>query len=213
MKSKLNQLCFLFTLTILISSCITGSDSKEVKAASENPSCYPNNERPSQAISYKEMAVMFDEYDNGQKTVLDTYINTKTKGKDSLATISQFFSLDELKQYIAYLEKLSKDKEIELTGIKIFTAAYPSDYKVEEYQNRMSFILMPTTNIGDQKNVAYEPLKSGIKKPVSMQSILSKYASERTRKVNRASIFSLNLMQQDDPSSGLNRGELHPKTD
>ena len=91
-------------------------------------------------------------------------------------------------------------------------AAYPSDYKIKEYQNRISFILAPTTNIGDKKNIAYEPLKSGIKKPVSMQSILNKYASETTRNVNRASIFSLNL-RQEDPSSGLNRGELGPPHD
>ena len=212
MKLQLTKLCFLFSLPILIFSCKSESNPKINAEENVNSSCYPNSDRPTQAISYQEMASMFKEYDNGQKNVLDEYITKKSKGKDTVATISQFFSIDELKQYIAYVEKLSKEKEIELTGIKIFTAAYPSDYKIKEYQNRVSFILAPTTNIGDKKNIAYEPLKSGIKKPVSMQSILNKYASETTRNVNRASIFSLNL-RQEDPSSGLNRGELGPPHD
>ena len=204
---KLRILTILL-FTIILSSCKQQSPNKNSEGS--NSDCYPNSDRPTQAISYKEMASMFKEYDNGQKNVLDEYITSKTKGKDSIATISQFFNIDELKQYIAYLERLSKEKEIKLTGIKIFTAAYPSNYEKEEYQNRISFILMPTTNIGERKNVAYEPLQSSIKKPVSMQSILNKYSSETTRNVNRASMFNLNLMRQGDLSSGLNRGTLNP---
>jgi hypothetical protein len=206
MKSKLTKLCFLFSFLLLIFSCKTKSSHSETK---EDTSCYPNDKRPAQAITYKEMASMFKEYDNGQKVVLDEYINKKTEGRDKVATISQFFTLSELKQYIAYVEKLSKEKEIDLTGIRIFTAAYPSDYEKKEYRNRVSFILAPTTNIGENKNVAYEPLKSGLKKPVSMQSILNKYADETTKNVNRASIFSLNL-RQDEESSALNRGHVAP---
>lgn len=207
MKSKLTKLLFLFTLTIFIFSCKSECN----HSTNVNESCYPNDDRPSQAISYQDMAAMFKEYDNGQKNVLDEYISKKTKGRDSVATISQFFSLSELKQYIAYIEKLSKEKDIPLTGVKIFTSAYPSDYKIKEYQNRVSFILAPTTTINGKENVAYEPLQSGVKKPVSMQSILDKYADETTRSVNRAAIFSLN-MRQSDPSSALNRGEIDPQS-
>jgi hypothetical protein len=202
----------LNTLTTILATIIFISCKQQVKINNDKSSfsdCYQNNERPNQAITYQEMADMFKEYDDGQKKVLDKYITKKSKGKDSVATISQFFSLSELKQYIAYIEKLSKEKEIDLTGIRIFTSAYPSNYKVEEYQNRISFILAPTTNIGNKKNVAYEPLKSEIGKPVSMQSILDQYASETTKKVNRASIFSLTL-RQGDRSSALNRGSLVP---
>ncbi|WP_298781318.1 hypothetical protein [uncultured Polaribacter sp.] len=209
MKLQLTKLYFLLSLSILIFSCKSESDPKESVNNDKGISCYPNNERPTHAISYQDIASMFKEYDNGQKKVLDKYITSKTKGRDSVATVSQFFTLSELKQYIAYIEKLSDEKEIELTGIKIFTAAYPSDYEKKEYRNRVSFILAPTTNIGVNKNVAYEPLKSGIKKPVSMQSVLDKYADEATKNVNRASIFNFDLMQE-EPSSALNRGELGP---
>ena len=210
MKTKTFYYLLICCISLSIISCNT--ESKTTKTKSKDDTCYPNSDRPSQAITYPEMASMFKEYDNGQKIVLDKYIASKTEGRDSVATISEFFSIDELKQYIAYIEKLSKEKDINLTGVKIFTAAYPSDYKIEKYQNRVSFILMPTTNIGDQKNIAYEPLKSGKGKPVSMQSILNKYADETTRNVNRASVLSLNLMQE-EPSSGLNRGSINPPQD
>ena len=176
---------------------------------SEHNNIEQNSKRPSQAITYQEMSSMFKEYDNGQRLVLNDYISKKSKGKDTIATISQFYSLSELKQYISYIERLSKEKEIELTGVRIFTSAYPSDYKIKEYQNRVSFILAPTTNIGVRKNIAYEPLKSGIKRPVSMKSILDKYADETTRSVNRASVFTFNLMAGDN-SSALNRGQTNP---
>ena len=209
MKLIVKMSCLLLVSSVILSSCSTNENKCNHKI--EKTNCYPNNEKPSNVISYKEMASMFKEYDNGQKVILDKYIATKTKGRDSIATISQFFSLSELKQYIAYVEKLSKEKDIKLTGIKIFTAAYPSDYEKKEYRNRVSFILAPTANIGDKKNVAYEPLKSEKGKPVSMKSILDKYADKTTRNINRASIFALKFKQNDDElSSALNRGELAP---
>lgn len=202
MRNKFPKFIIFISFSIFFFSCKTELD-QDKKVSKQN------SERPSQAITYPEMASMFKEYDSGQRIVLDEYITKKSKGKDSVATISQFFSLSELKQYIAYIERLSKEKEIDLTGIKIFTSAYPSDYKIKEYKNRVSFILAPTTNIGAQKNVAYEPLKSDLKKPVSMKSILDKYSDETIRSVNRASILSLNLMQ-DELSSALNRGTINP---
>lgn len=189
---------FVFILfTFLIISC-----------QNEKPSdCLEkeNSKRPAQAINYEEAASMFKTYDNGQKKVLDEYIIKRSRGKDSVSTVSIFFEIDELKQYIAYIERLSKEKEIELTGIRIFNAAYPADYEKEEYQNRTTTILFPTTNIGDKKNIAYEPLESGIKKPISMQSILKHYMNNKVEEVNEAS-FLFNLQGGGRKSSGLNRG-------
>lgn len=203
MRLLSTKIFVLITFSLFIFSCKSECDH------SEQSSLEQNSKRPSQAITYQEMASMFKEYDNGQRLVLNDYISKKSNGKDTIATISQFYSLSELKQYISYIERLSEEKEIELTGVRIFTSAYPSDYKIKEYQNRVSFILAPTTNIGVRKNIAYEPLKSGVKQPVSMKSILDKYADETTRNVNRASVFNFNLMAGDN-SSALNRGKTNP---
>ena len=52
-----------------------------------------------------EMASMFDQYDTGQKIVLDTYRAEYTKNpKDTIESYSQFYDLDQLKQYIAYID-------------------------------------------------------------------------------------------------------------
>jgi hypothetical protein len=204
MKIKLTKFITILAVPILFFSC--KSEANQDGQLND----IQNSERPSQAITYPEMASMFKEYDNGQRIVLDEYITKKSEGKDTIETISQFFSLAEIKQYIAYIERLSKEKEIDLTGIRIFTSAYPSDYKIKEYQNRLCFILAPTANIGNQKNIAYEPLESEKSKPVSMISVLAKYADETTRNVNRASVFSISTMGDDDDSSALNRGTLNP---
>lgn len=200
MKTQLIKLFSLLVLSTLVFSCGTEVKKQENVVSSQ---------RPNQAITYPEMAAMFKEYDNGQKKVLDGYIKKKSKGKDTIATISEFFTIEELEQYLSYVKRLSAEKEINLTGIKIFTSAYPSDYKIPEYRNRVTFMIAPTAKIKG-KNVAYEPLKSTMRRPVSMQSVLNKYADETTKKVNRASVFSLHLFQDDDRSSALNRGTLSP---
>lgn len=194
-----NTLLFLL-LTTLIVSCTNETTTECAEK---------NSNRPSQAINYGEMASMFKEYDNGQRKILNKYIKKKSKGKDTVATLSEFFSISELKQYISYVERLSMEKEIELTGIKIFTSAYPSDYKIPEYRNRVTFMLAPTAKIKG-KNVAYEPLESEIGKPVSMMSILHKYADSTTKTVNRASFLPLTFQGPPPPSSGLNRGHINP---
>ncbi|MFY9242985.1 MAG: hypothetical protein WAO74_08160 [Polaribacter sp.] len=198
MKSLIFKLFTFLVVSSLILSCASESNNQVKKASSK---------RPTQAITYPEMAAMFKEYDNGQKKVLDGYIKKKSKGKDTIATISEFFTIEELEQYLSYVKRLSAEKEINLTGIKIFTSAYPSDYKIPEYRNRVTFMLAPTAKIKG-KNVAYEPLKSTMRKPVSMQSVLNEYADETTKKVNRASIFSFQIGSDD--SSVLNRGTLNP---
>jgi hypothetical protein len=87
MKTRLNRYIIFFTLIIFLFPCKSKSN-EEVKLND-----IQNSERPSQAITYPEMASMFKGYDNGQRIVLNNYITNKTEGKDSIETISQFFSL------------------------------------------------------------------------------------------------------------------------
>lgn len=203
MVTLLKRLSIVFLSIFIFSSCTTH------KQEDGMIKIIKSTKRPSQVITYPEMAAMFKEYDNGQKRVLDNYIAKKSRGKDSTATISEFFSIEELDQYLNYIKRLSAEKEIELTGIKIFTTAYPADYKIPEYRNRVTFMIAPTAKIKG-RNVAYEPLKSSTGKPVSMQSVLNRYADSVTKGVNRASFFDIALQGDDDDSSALNRGNIEP---
>ncbi|WP_435416452.1 hypothetical protein [Polaribacter aestuariivivens] len=167
-----------------------------------------NNTRPSNAITYKEMAAMFHQYDVGQKKVLDKYRGDFTGNKnDTIESVSHYYEINQLKQYIAYLEKISKDKEISLTGIRIFSAAYPKNYKDKSLSGRHTLIFMPTAEIEGNKSVAFEPLYSKMKTPIKFTEFLNKYSSEETKQVMRASFFSfLQDPSGDDlESSGANK--------
>ncbi|TMM32434.1 hypothetical protein FDT66_02930 [Polaribacter aestuariivivens] len=167
-----------------------------------------NNTRPSNAITYKEMAAMFHQYDVGQKKVLDKYRGDFTANKnDTIESVSHYYEINQLKQYIAYLEKISKDKEITLTGIRIFSAAYPKNYKDKSLSGRYTLIFMPTAEIEGNKSVAFEPLYSKTKTPIKFTEFLNKYSSEETKQVMRASFFSfLQDSSGDDlESSGANK--------
>lgn len=193
-NSKLLSLLLLFL--IILTSCNTecSHDLKNV-----------DDSRPSNAITYKEMANMFHAYDVGQKTVLDAYRKELTRGKDPIESISHFYDLKDLKQYIAYLEKLSKDKNIELTGIRIFSAAYPKDYSQINLRGRHTLIFMPTANIDNEKAVAFEPLYSNKGEPIRFTKFLNQFSSKESKQVVRASFLPNFNIVEDVPSSGANR--------
>lgn len=170
-----------------------------------------DSSRPANTITYQEMAVMFHQYDIGQKKVLDAYRAKFTNNpKDSIESVSHFYELADLKQYIAYLERISKEKEIPLTGIRIFTSAYPKDYSNKELRGRQTLIFMPTAKIGNQQGVAFEPLYSNIGEPIKFTEFLDKYSSKETKQVVRASFLSTPSLQNGLNSSGANRLDPSP---
>lgn len=192
---------------VIIALCVSVFFGCKKEVSSGNLPCYENDKRPSNAISYKEMATMFEHYDGNQKKALDANL-----GKEE--TVSSHYTIEDLKQYIAYVERLSKEKNIPLTGIRIFSAAYPENYKIKEYQKRQTLIFAPTTTIKGKKGVAYEPLHSKRGAPISMKEFLDRFSNENTRKVNRASIlpnpFATSNLDDDLLSSAANRGQISP---
>ena len=197
MKTSYNFFSILF-ISLFIFSCKTECNHEDPKI---------NDSRPSNAISYQEMAGMFNQYDIGQKKVLDKYRAAFTKDpKDAIESISHFYELNDLKQYIAYLEKSSNEKEIKLTGIRIFSAAYPREHSDRSLRGRQTLVFMPTAKIGDKYDVAFEPLYSEKGQPVNFTKFLNRFSSEDTKKVSRASFFPIVNPQEDLlPSSGTNR--------
>lgn len=201
---KSTKLSALLLLSVLIfSSCNTKCEHKDHNV---------NDSRPENAITYKEMAAMFHQYDVGQKKVLDKYrLDFTNDPTDATESISHFYEIDQLKQYIAYLEKLSKEKNIKLTGVRIFSAAYPEKHRDASKRGRQTLIFMPTAKIGNNDGVAFEPLYSEKGTPIKFTEFLNKFSSEETKKVMRASFLpALNLLPDDLKSSGTNRLEHTP---
>ncbi|ARV16135.1 hypothetical protein [Polaribacter sp. SA4-12] len=202
MKTSYNFFSILF-ISLFIFSCKTECNHEDHKI---------NDSRPSNAISYQEMASMFNQYDIGQKKVLDKYRGEFTKDpKDAIESISHFYELNDLKQYIAYLEKLSKEKEIKLTGIRIFSAAYPREHSDRSLRGRHTLVFMPTAKIGDKYDVAFEPLYSEKGQPIQFTEFLDKYSGKETKQVNRASFIPfMNTQVKLLLSSGANRLDPTP---
>ena len=201
MKSKFTKLFFLCSLSILISSCKT-----ECEHTKSDESCYPNDTKPSQVITYEEMADMMDAFDKGPKKELNKYLKKVTNGKDSVSTNYNWYKLDDLKQYIAYIERISKEKDINVTGFRIYPTTYPKNYKNKELRNRQTVIFTPTAKIGDKYDAAFEPLYSDKGKPVEITKFLEQV---RAKQVNKATLLNFS-MQTGLESSSANRFPPNP---
>lgn len=193
---KLNTSSFL-TVFILFVAC---------NKVSEHNDCYENSKKPSQIITYEEMASMTDAYNNGAKPILDTYMAEVSNGKDTISTEYNWYRIEDLKQYIAYIERISKEKDIPVTGFRIRPSAYPKDYSVKELQNRLTLIFTPTTKIGDRDDVAFEPLYSERGKPMPIDTFIKQVGEKH---IDEAAIFSLKT-QEGLESSSANRIRTYP---
>lgn len=195
-----------YILTILLFAFSLSSCTEQTKVS--DPDCYPNSKRPSQAITYEEMDAMMETYDKGAKKELDKYMKKISGGKDSISTNYNWYKLDDLKQYIAYIERISKEKDIKVTGFRIYPTSYPKNYSIEDLQGRQTLIFTPTTKIGDKDDVAFEPLYSEKGKPVEIDKFLARV---RAKKMDTSSILSKSLKIKDGlESSSANRIKTTP---
>jgi len=82
------------------------------------------------------------------KKLNEDFVKTRSKaikkaiGKSD--ALSSWFSIDELKQFIADVEKEGKDKGITVNGIRVYFGAYPKDDKEKKKDNMSTVFLAPT---------------------------------------------------------------------
>ena len=126
---------FLITLIISISSCKKKTDKKNIDAF-----CTTYNGRPEQSISYKEMATMITQYKATRANVLKNALGFED-------THTNWVQIDSLKKYLAYVEKLSNDNNIEITGINIISGAYPNQIIYGKEKNFQTLILLMKKNV------------------------------------------------------------------
>lgn len=154
-------------------------------------------------ISNKELISMLSEYNTNKANVLENAIGKEDVRKSS-------FSLASFKSYLAYIEELSMEKNIEVSGINILFGAYPENYSLNPIkQGYMSIILMPVTSI-DGRNVMFDPLNSKMNKPAIFQDILSSFGYNYGEPISKRLNFYLNRNSGDVESSGGNRAGISP---
>ena len=139
------------------------------------------------------MHEMMEAYDTGAKRELDKYIKKMSGGKDSISRNYNWYKLDDLKQYIGNIERISKEKDIEVTGFRICTTSCPIKHKIEDLQRRQTLIFTPTTKIGNKEGVAFEPMYFKNGKPIDITKFLEQV---RVKKSETATLLPFSLEMQ-----------------
>jgi hypothetical protein len=197
-----------FILTVLIISLFISCETKVSTTNQKDITSIEEIERPPQALSYLEVVSMLQHYDNTRVEALKKTNNGKEDTREN------FYALEDLKAYIAYIEKLAADKKIKISGINIISAAYPNDtVAYPDKANYQTLIFMPATEIGGRYNVSFDPLYSEIGKPKLFDEILFNRFGYSYRnykpKMQNPSMESKSMM--DDPeSSAANRSQISP---
>lgn len=126
-------------------------------------------------LDYEEIVPMLQQYDSIKRNELMVDGDFDTR--------ESHFKIDELKAYIKHIEDLSKEKNIEITGINIIFAAYPDNHPK---RNRQTLIFVPATRIGGEDNISFDPLLSKDRKPKPFADILSKFNYKLTYTIREA---------------------------
>jgi hypothetical protein len=76
------------------------------------------------------------------------FVKTRTKAIDGAIgkkdALSSWFSLEELKNYIAYVEEQGKLKNIEISGLRVYFGAYSNTVNNESKKGMSTVFLVPT---------------------------------------------------------------------
>ncbi len=75
---------------------------------------------------------------------LDKVVEKEEKHPNEKDAISSWFSLDELKEYIAYVEAQGKVKGITVNGLRIYFGSYSNNEKNKEKKGLSTVFLVPT---------------------------------------------------------------------
>tara|TARA_R110001583_G_scaffold35585_1_gene118193 strand:+ start:41967 stop:42368 length:402 start_codon:yes stop_codon:yes gene_type:complete len=82
------------------------------------------------------------------KELNKSFVKTRGKAIDSAIkkkdALSSWFSIDELKEFIATVEQEGKAKGITVNGLRIYFGAYPKDAKKPKKDNLSTVFLVPT---------------------------------------------------------------------
>ncbi|PHR73603.1 MAG: hypothetical protein COA67_02430 [Lutibacter sp.] len=201
-----NLLCkSLFILIIFISFISCKPKTSDIET---DDFCVTYDGRPEQSISYKEMAIMLAQYQATREPILKNGLGFED-------TREVWFQIDSLKKYLAYVEKLSKDSGVEITGFNFISAAYPDKPIYGNQKNYQTLILNPTTTKGDNPRVSFDPLYSTNGNPAFVSDLLLPYLSEidsLTYSKKDVKKYIVNLMEglEDTPSSAMNKGQGSP---
>lgn len=126
----------VFFVFIALSACTNGpkSDSK--------------TDPPSGVISSKEAMVLDETYTRTRVPAIDSAIGKKDNR-------SSWWSVEDLKDYIAYAEEQANEQGYKLEGLRIYQGAYPKDYSDQKVAGYGTVFIVPTGVKNDKQTGSF----------------------------------------------------------
>lgn len=197
------HLLFIFLLVILI-SC------KEMpkENGTDYPSSEPTKEMLAHIIPTGKAIDMHRNYAGERIALLRDTLKGKY-GDDFEDTRKLWLSLKELKNYIAYMEKRSKEQNITPDGLLFYLGVYNED---DKYKNQQTFFIAPTTKENSETSGYTLESRDGQTQVVFLKNIMKRNNDpthvQEQGDTQRAGFF-LNL-QEDDKGLLYNNTQNSP---
>ena len=130
----------------------------------------PPKDPPKTLLTYPELITMLEYYDETRKEKFAELI-----GKDEDTRIN-YFTLTEVKEYIAYMEKQCRLLNIPLEGINFISASYPDNFTEDPKKSKhQTLIMMPATTVKGETMVSFDPFLSEKEDPMPLREVLERY--------------------------------------
>lgn len=95
-------------------------------------------------ITSEEAKELNQNFEKTRSKKLNKIVQKEEGHPNEKDAVSSWFSLDELKEYIAYVEEQGKKKDISVNGIRIYFGAYANSEKDKAKQGLSTVFLVPT---------------------------------------------------------------------
>lgn len=145
MNANLN----LFSLATLIILFISCNDSTQRKSDTESLDKLFKNK----IISVEKGVTMYDEHTKKRAEILQPVLKNMYKDPTFVDTKFVYFSLQDMKDYISFLEHIQQQNpDEEVSGVRVYFGAYPEvsknpDKKIK-HPKQQTIFMVPTKNIG-----------------------------------------------------------------
>ncbi len=133
--------------------------------------------QPKNLLTFKEV-----------KTGIDSYYKSIPKSRKTTQTLSVWFEINEIKNYISYLEKKSKDKGIDISGIRVHLISENDTSK------KINLAFCPTVELNNKKgkkiHPSFDPNYSEKGSPALLVKLMNddEYADKTSSVLNRGDI-------------------------
>ncbi|OEK07749.1 hypothetical protein A8C32_16725 [Flavivirga aquatica] len=103
----------------------------------------PTYAAPKKIIPINKGIDLFKEYHKNRTKLIEPHLRRLYNDSSFIDTKFVWYSLDEIKEYIAYIEKVQKtNPSYNVTGIRLYYGAYSN--KHEKFPNQQTFFMVPT---------------------------------------------------------------------